>query len=66
MRPELPDGERHGLIERLRVDAHGVADAVVAGERDGADAGGHEERISCSLCVRLNLKILAHNRNGGS
>ena len=33
--PERADREDHGLIERLRLHVHGMADAVVAGKRDG-------------------------------
>jgi hypothetical protein len=36
---------RDGLIQRLCVDRHRVPDALVVGERDGASADGHEERV---------------------
>ena len=39
--PECPDREGH-LIERFRLDVHGMPDTVTAGERDGAGADGHE------------------------
>ena len=38
---EGADREDHRLVERLRLDIHGMPDALGASERDSAGAGGH-------------------------
>ena len=43
---ERADRQDHRFVERLRLDVHGMANAVGAGERDSTGSGGHEESIS--------------------
>ena len=38
---EGADREDYGFVQRLRLDVHGMPDAVGSGERNSAGAGGH-------------------------
>jgi|HubBroStandDraft_3_1064219.scaffolds.fasta_scaffold834513_1 hypothetical protein len=51
MLPKRPERERHRLIDCLSVHIHRMTDAVVAGERNCAGPGGHEDQnIMFALC----------------